>query len=104
MLFLLASLAAISSPLTYRQARELAFQTPYALNAERRGYDVAAHKSQRDGDGWTFRLVARRNCGAQSCLLGWVHVDRVTGAISDPVAEKSIRTAHLGQLETAMGR
>lgn len=98
MLFLLASLAAISSPPTYRQARELAFQTPYALDAERRGYEVAAHKGQREGDGWTFRLFAR-NCISQSCLVGWVHVDRMTGAISDPIAERPIDTPRLAAIE-----
>lgn len=36
MLLLLASLASVSLPLTYKHARELAFQTPYTLDADRR--------------------------------------------------------------------
>lgn len=101
MLFLLASLATLSPPLTYRQARELAFQTPYALDAARRGDDPSAFKGQWDNNGWTFRLFAR-NCTSQSCLIGWVHVDRTTGAITDPVAEKPIQSRHLAALEAKL--
>ena len=96
--FLLAILASIPSPLTYRQARELAFQTPYALDAVSRGAKVAARKGQRDRDGWTFRLFNRK-CVSQSCLIGWVHVDRRTGSITDPVAEKQISSQHLTFIE-----
>ncbi|GHH26032.1 hypothetical protein GCM10008023_40110 [Sphingomonas glacialis] len=103
MLFLLASLVSISAPFTYHQARELAFQTPYALDAKRRGADVAARKGDWDHDGWTFRLFAR-NCTSPSCLVGWVHVNRATGAITDPVAEKPISSQHLTLIEANLRR
>ena len=98
MLVLLMSLVSTSPPLTYTQARELAFQTPYALDAESHGTRVAARRGRREGDGWTFRLFSR-NCVSRSCLIGWVHVDRNTGAITDPIAEKPISSQHLTAVE-----
>ena len=97
MLFLLPGLAALSSPLTYHQSRELAFQTPYALDARERSADPAALKRQWDDDGWTFRLFAR-NCTSQSCLIGWVHVNRKTGEITDPIAETPIYISRRSRL------
>lgn len=101
MLFLLASLVTVSAPLTYRQARELAFQTPYAVDAKAKGAAPAALKGQWVDNGWTFRLFAR-DCTSQSCLLGWVHVNRTTGEITDPVAEKPIHSRHLAVFEAKL--
>lgn len=98
MLLLLASLAVFSRPLTYQEARALALQAPYASEAERRGARVATRKGTKDGEGWTFRLFAR-DCVLQSCLIGWVHVDRGTGEITDPVSEKPINSRHLTVVE-----